>query len=241
MSDSIRLPLETWGRLLGAAMAALWVAGCQAPSPVPDAKAGATRPPIPDPNCGAMDETCPPMMAMVSTGAPMVLEEYGISARFPAGSRVCYGLSGPHAHGFYTRIGDIREACYTSDDPPDDSALSIWADYNAAEWRKLEQLRFDRCRVDDTGDDLLRPNGAPLELKGLRSEACEVVHSDGRLTIEVHAFAGRWSQDSVGRDIPYVSYSAALSTTREKLPKDKAVFARFLDDLALTAPSPDGR
>jgi hypothetical protein len=195
--------------------------------------------PIPDPNCTARDvTTCPPMLAMVSTGAPMVLEEYGISARFPAESRVCYGLSGPHAHGFYTRLGDQRAACWPSRDFPHASAISIWGDGNSAFYKTLEEARGEDCRTTGVGNHLTAPDGRPFRLKRLASRVCERAEANGGFSIEVTAMAGRWGGSDEDADTPYVIYRAGLTTTPDRLAADKVVFQRFLDGLVLTPPHP---
>jgi len=208
----------------------------QAKAPAkPPGTAGRVLSPIPDPNCTARDLTrCPPMQAMVSTGAPMVLEEYGIAARFPADARVCYGLSGPHAQGFYTRLGDQRAACWPSRDAPAVSAISIWADYNSAFYKTLEEARGDACRTKGVGDHLNAPDGRPFRLMGLASRACERAGANGVFSIEVTAMAGRWGGDDEDADAPYVIYTASLTTTSDRLAADTVVFQRFLDGLVST-------
>jgi len=225
--------------------ACLMAAACKGAAD--EAKAPATPPaaaervlsPIPDPNCMARDvTTCPPMQAMLSTGAPMVLEEYGISARFPPGARVCYGLSGPHAHGFYARLGDRRVACWPSRDAPPVSAISIWGDGNSAFYRTLEEASGAGCRTTDVGDHLTAPDGRPFRLKGLAARVCERAEADGGFSIEVTAMAGRWGGDDEEADTPYVIYTAGLTTTQKTLAADKVLFQRFLEGLVLTPPKP---
>jgi hypothetical protein len=216
----------------------LIIASCKAPVETAEAPAKAkpaterVLSPIPDPNCTARDvTTCPPMQAMVSTGAPMVLEEYGVSARFPAGAHVCYGLSGPHAHGFYTRLGDQRAACWPSRNAPPVSAISIWGDGNSAFYKTLEEASGEACRT--TG-----PDGRPFRLKGFASRVCERAEANGGFSIEVTAMAGRWGGDDEEADTPYVIYTAGLTTTSDRFAADRRVFQRFLDGLVLTPPRP---
>ncbi len=212
--------------------------GAKAPAKPPETS-GRVLSPIPDPNCTARDvTTCPPMMAMVSTGAPMVLEEYGISARFPAGARVCYGLSGPHAHGFYARLGDQRAACWPSRDFPHLSAIGIQAYSNSAFYKTLEEASGEGCRTTGVGDHLTAPDGRPFRLKGLASRVCERAEANGGFSIEVTAMAGRWGGEGEEADGPYVIYTASLTTTPQALAADKVVFQRFLDGLVLTPPHP---
>lgn len=223
----------------------LMAAGCKGAAD--EAKAPAKRAataervlsPIPDPNCTARDvTTCPPMQAMVSTGAPMVLEEYGVSARFPAGAHVCYGLSGPHAHGFYTRLGDQRAACWPSRNAPPVSAISIRADYNTAFYKTLEEASGEGCRTTGVGDHLTAPDGRPFRLKGFASRVCERAEANGGFSIEVTAMAGRWRGDDEEADTPYIIYTARLTTTSDRLAADKVLFQRFLDGLVLRPPHP---
>jgi hypothetical protein len=223
----------------------LIIASCKAPVETAEAPAKAkpaterVLSPIPDPNCTARDvTTCPPMQAMVSTGAPMVLEEYGVSARFPAGAHVCYGLSGPHAHGFYTRLGDQRAACWPSRNAPPVSAISIWGDGNSAFYKTLEEASGEACRTTGVGDHLTAPDGRPFRLKGFASRVCERAEANGGFSIEVTAMAGRWGGDDEEADTPYVIYTAGLTTTSDRFAADRRVFQRFLDGLVLTPPRP---
>lgn len=214
--------------------------GCQdsgrpAAKPAP---ADSTPPPIADPNCIERDVTrCPPMMEMVATDAPLVLEEYGIFAHFPVGARACYGLSGAHAHGFYARLGEARAECYAGKDAPKASTIGIWADYNAAFLTSLDQAVGDDCVARRPDVDLNRPDGRPFSLRGLPSRVCIEDDGEGGFMIAVTAMAGRWEGDG-GVMVPRLIYRAYLSTRPATVEADKVVFARFLDALRLTALAP---
>lgn len=222
----------------------LMLAGCKgeaeeanAPSKAVAAAASATRP---GPGCGAADQPECARPAHLSDGTPVANEEYGIQAVFPAGSKVCEGLSGSHPHGFYSRLGDDRMECRPSRDPPNVTALSVWADYNTAFYKTPDEASGEACRTTGVGDRLTAPDGRPFRLKGLASRVCERAGADGAFSIEVTAMVGRWGGDDEDADAPYVIYTAGLTTTPDRLAADKVVFQRFLDGLVLTPPRPSG-
>lgn len=122
--------------------------------------------------------------AVVSTGAPILNEEYGVSAVFPVGARVCEALSGEHPQGLYTRLGDDRMACIPSADPPKVSSIRVLASSNAAFYRTMEQVIGPDCPAPAPGE--------PLGFPGLDTTVCEKRLPDGDIEISLHAFAGEW-------------------------------------------------
>jgi len=227
-----------WGAVAILIVAAA-LAGCEPASEPANERAAAStgRPaqPMRWPGAGCDEQgqpRCAPIMATVSSGAPMINEEYGIAATFPAGSRVCPGRSGSHPHGFYARLGDQRAECFTSKDLPPSSAIGVWADYNAAFHRTLAETGVPCEAADAEGIDV-----RPLVLRGLPSRAC-IERADGWVYITVTAFAGQWGPPSPDpdSDAPYLIYTASLASRDGQLATDLPAFQRFLDGLVLTPP-----
>ncbi len=189
--------------------------------------------PAAEPAVGARPPGPPMRTAEIAGQRPFVNEEYGVAAVFPAGSRVCEALSGEHPHGFYTRLGDERMGCRPSDDAPRASAVTVWADYNAAFYGTLEALTGPNC----SNPSPAAPNDRPFAFPGRTSKACETRSANGDITVSVHAFAGSWKSEP-GREAPYLIYSAYLKTTTRTEVADKSLFQRFLKQIVLTPPEP---
>lgn len=227
-------------RAVAILIVAVGLGGCGPAAEPATSSAGETAQPLrwPEAGCdGRGQPRCAPIMATVSSGAPMINEEYGIAATFSSGSRVCPGLSGSHPHGFYSRLGDERAECFTSKDPPASSAIGIWADYNTAFHRTFSETGASCEAAAAKGIDV-----QPLVLRGLPSRACVERGTGGWVYITVMAFAGRWGPPSADpdSDAPYLIYTASLASRDGQLGTDLQVFRRFLDGLVLTPPAPQG-
>lgn len=189
--------------------------------------------------CGAPQDQAatPPHLwpVEVSTGQRFVNEEFGISAVFPPDTAVCDAESGTHHHGYYGRPGYRGSLCSPSADTPEAVVLGIHGDYNAAEYRTPRDVRTGDCLSEFPDEAMLAPDGKPFALRTLPSTPCILEEDDDRVTILVTGLAGRRHGDESG--VPTVTYSAWLTTSRDRLSGDKALFQRFLADLVLTPPA----
>lgn len=174
-------------------------------------------------------------MAERAGDTPFVNDNFGIIAVFPVGAWVCPGLSWSQPHGFYTRL-EGRFSCPPRRGAARVSTYGVWADWNAAFYRTLDDARGDRPCVRDPRF-IIAPNGRPLGLRGLSSRVCVTSESDGWLTVEVEAFDGRWGGEGEDAEIARVHYTASLVTRAETWERDAALFATFLDALSAKAPS----
>lgn len=207
------------GKVGFALLSAGLLAACQ-PSGPDEAKAPNTPPPA--------------RTAVTSTGAPSVNAEYGVSAVFPTGSRVCESLSGEHPHGFYTRLGDPGMACVPSSDPPKVSSLVIWADYNAGV-QTVEDLSDPTCPNRAPS----MPDGTSLAFPGHTSMVCETRLANGDVEVsvrtclgtQVDAFAGPNGDET--HTVPALVYTAYLHSTTRTEVADKAVFSRLVASVVL--------
>ena len=183
----------------------------------------------------APDAVSPARTAVIASGAPVLNAEYGVSAVFPTGSRVCEALSGEHPHGFYTRLGDPEMDCVPSRDPPKVSSMLIWADYNAAS-QSVEEMGDPTC----PNRNVRAPDGTPLGFPGHDSMACETRLANGDVQVSVRTHLGTQVDNFTGpnsdetRTTPRFVYTAWLHTTTRTEAADKAVFRQLLNTVALS-------
>jgi hypothetical protein len=145
--------------------------------------------------------------------------EYGFSATVPSGMAVCVGRSGTHVHG----VGSVLagQSCENSDRG---ASFSLWADYNAAfEEDAVSVLRL-RSGCENSG---LGVGEWADAISALPTAFCRVDQSDGSVEVLLVAQAGRWPATS-DTQTPYINYTAALNSSRERIEKDLAVFKSFL-------------
>lgn len=165
----------------------------------------------------------------------MINQEYGVRATFPEGAWVCRGESGSHPHGFYAGIDGGRFECPPRGGDGPRGTYGVWADYNAAFYRTLEQAA--PCRNGRT-DAVRAPDGRVLAFKGLRTRTCLSGAPGDPVSLWITAFAGEGpaSSDPEADGAPAFLYHAYLSTSATNLEADTVVFQRFLDQLVLAPP-----
>jgi len=115
-------------------------------------------------------------------------EEMGLSAVFPAGSRVCMSRSGDAARGFYAWYGTDETGCPERGDLPG-AYMGIGSSFNAAFYPSLREAAGEDCRPPaGRVGRLLRE--APLTIPGHRSLSCQ--RRGERIEISIYAMTGRW-------------------------------------------------
>lgn len=173
-------------------------------------------------------------MAEQAGGSPFINDNFGVIAHFPVDAWVCPGLSGGNPHGFYTRLGG-QFSCPPASDATRVSAYGVWANWNAAFDRTLDEARGDRpCWTDVRFSSA--PDGRGFALRGLESRVCVTQRGDTWFTVEVEAFDGRWGGQGEEADTPRVHYTATLTTRPGTWARDAPLFATFLEHLTVGAP-----
>lgn len=170
----------------------------------------------------------------ISTGQRFVNAEFGISAVFPRQAAVCVAESGSHHHGYFGRIGYEGRTCSPSGDTPDAVVLGVYGDYNAAGYRTPREVRTGDCLSEFLDPEMIAPDGRPFEIRDMPSVACLLEEDEERVTILVTGLAGDRGEGEASA--PTITYSAWLTTKRDRLAADKVLFQRFLDGLVLTPP-----
>jgi hypothetical protein len=165
--------------------------------------------------------SCERQRPVVSDGRRFENEEMGLSAVFPAGSRVCLARSGDAARGFYALYGGVP-GCRAEDFG---AAMSLSSSFNSLFYRTAEEAAPDYC--GGVGSDLQEAAGGPFTFPGHRSIACEELDHRGPITITVYALAGEPARGVPAR-APAVIYFASIITRPGRAPADLRMFRAFL-------------
>jgi hypothetical protein len=206
-------------RLLSAAFLAL--TGCQAQEPAQSEPAQATSDPFGD-ELERMRHT--PLESEVATN-----HEYAIAAVFPKGSPVCISDSGSHIHGFHQWL----ESDCTKEAPDVlvDRIISIWADYNAAEYSR-ERAEQRECKSGQSD--------APFKISVPQPKGwtvtCRNLGDDGQIRVTA-AFLATEPDRGFGPDRIHVLYSAGLHTDQTHYQADLSAFKGFLGKARLAGTS----
>jgi len=165
-----------------------------------------------------------------SKAQPVELEEWGVKVIIPDGLPVCFGDSGTHVHGVYTRLD--KKGCKDAEDGP---YLSLWADYNVAfQSNALEILHGASCSN-------VAPSWARGEwtnaIAGLRTALCRVDHTDGKTNIVLAAQSGIWGEGfEEESDKPHFNYTVSFASSKPRLERDLKTFKAFLKSIVITKP-----
>lgn len=208
-----------WPRLLGVAVFVL--TGCQAQESTSGETPQETR------DRDAFGEAWERMRHTPLESEVAINDEYGISAVFPKGSPVCTADSGGHIHGFFQWLEDdcTREAPGVRPD----RYLSVWADYNAAEYSRDEAVEVacsDATRRDVF--DVTVPEGRGW------AASCLEAGDDGTEQFIVmflpkeHEADGGFGPDNIGK-----YYTMRLYTDAAHREADLRTFETFLRRLKL--------
>jgi hypothetical protein len=140
------------------------------------------------------------------------VDEFGLRMAFPAGARICEGLSGAHLHGWAMPIGGNCDNMRRR--------ITVWADWNAV------FLKSPRQAASCSAEGLRRGALFKLGFAGRRSITCD----GGIVTVVAMAWRSpeRWVNGDPGVQAPLVIYEAFLRTTRQTLDRDLAAFRRVL-------------
>jgi len=154
-------------------------------------------------------------------------EEYEIRAVFPKGDPVCPDDSGGHQHGFHQWLdGDCTK------EAPDvrfSRKISIWADYNAAEYSRDEAVQFS---CPDAAQRDVMEIGLPPQAGWVVT--CNETREADREPILMAFFARKPGADSAfGPDDIAFLYSARLYTDPTHRHADMRLFQHFLASLEL--------
>ena len=153
----------------------------------------------------------------------------GLSAVFPAGSRVCMTRSGDAPRGFYAWYGTSAAGCPERGDIAA-GRLAIDSSFNALGDRTPEEA-IGACRPFPASL-AEKSGGGGLSFRRLPSLACMSALPDGWLEISVHALAGR-SPSASPPEAPLVLYTASLTTKPDRLQEDIPMFRSFLGRLQI--------
>jgi hypothetical protein len=162
-----------------------------------------------------------------STGAPAArayqwrsVDEFGLRMTFPAGARICQGLSGPHLHGWAMPIGGDCDNMRRR--------ITVWAEWNAGFLKSPQQA------VPCSAEGLRRGALLKLGFAGRRSVTC---YGD---IITVVAMAWRqperWVNSDPDLQAPLAIYEAFLRTTPQTLDRDLASFRQVLRFVQIRRP-----
>lgn len=187
------------------------------------------------PPCTPEYLSCGLQTPVVSNGRRrFVNEEMGLSAIFPAGSRVCMNRSGDAARGFYAWYGIDEAGCPERGDLAG-TYMGIGSSFNAAFHRSIREAAGGDCRppVGRVGRLLLR---APLRIPGHHSLACQSPGQGEGIEILVYAMTGRWPRD-FNEHAPRMIYWASLQTSPQRLARDLRMFRTFLSNLRIGIPN----
>ena len=187
------------------------------------------------PPCPPEELSCGLQTPVVANGRRrFVNAEMGLSAVFPAGSRVCMSRSGNAARGFYAWYGTTEPGCPERGDIAATS-MGIGSSFNAAFFPSIRDVVGSDCRpLAGNVDRLLRQ--APLAIPGHRSLTCQRPQEGEKIEIMVYAMTGRWPRD-FNQDAPRMIYWASLGTNAERLERDLRMFRTFLGNLRIGLPN----
>lgn len=160
-------------------------------------------------------------------------DEMGLSAVFPAGSRVCLARSGNAARGFYAWYGTDEPGCPERGDIRA-TYMSLSASFNSGFHRTLAEA-VPNCRPP-AGAIARQLAGVRLALPGHASLVCEERGDDARVEIAVQALAGEWPGEP-REEAPFVLYRASLGTTPERLAQDLDMLRAFLATARIGGPA----
>ncbi len=162
-----------------------------------------------------------------SAGQMVVNEEYGFEATTPEGFPTCFGLSGSHIHGVYTRLDG--KGC---DDPRGEAYLSFWADYNAGFKPSVRAYMSGSSACKGT-----RPSrvGVRLSIGGLPTWRCVRKRENGSREMVLVAATGRWDA-GFETTAPHLIYTLSFGTTEQRQTADQALFDAFRGSIVLRKP-----
>lgn len=181
------------------------------------------------PDCPPEQLSCGKQVPVVSDGMrPFENHEMGLTAIFPAGSRVCLSRSGDAARGFYAWYGAAATGCPERGDIAATS-MGLSSAFNASFDRTLVQAAPRDCRPL-SANLTRRLRGAPLAIPGHRFRACQSAGPGGGVEITLYALAGK---PLIEEDAPGVVYFAFLRTPSDPRDQDLAMFRTFLRQLQI--------
>jgi hypothetical protein len=169
-----------------------------------------------------------------SAGQVFVNHEMGLSATFPASSRVCVTRSGNAARGFYALYGLDRQGCPERGDVAA-ARMAINSMFNAAEHRSLMALADDCRSLPPAQERTLQSR--TLRLDGHPTLTCLEVGHHGWVEITVYALAGQ-QPDSLDQTLARTIYMATLVSRAERFDHDLPMFMTFLDGLRIGIDQP---
>jgi hypothetical protein len=209
--------LTRWAGLAGAAFLAL--TGCHAQEAAESETSQATGDRIGD-ALERMRHT--PLDSEVATN-----DEYAIAAVFPKGSPVCILDSGSHIHGFNQWLES--DCTKEAPDVRFDRKISIWADYNAAEYSRSEAAALYCPDTSARGVvDTTVPPGVGWTV------SCREPRVDDQEEIVVAFFSSASERDrGFGPDRIEFLYTVRLATDAAHRTEDMETFRDFLGQLEL--------
>ena len=224
----------------------LALGGCSHPAPSGsderqsvESGSGATLPSSAEPPpCPPEDLSCGLQKPVLSDGVRRFENaEMGLSAVFPAGSRVCLTRSGETPRGFYAWYGSNAKNCPERGDISA-TYMSLSSHFNSLFRKSLSQAVPDDCPpLSEAVKQHLA--GRPLVIPGHQSQVCQWVRADGWAEIYVYAMAGTHPDDEPDA-APHVVYWAALETNAERMERDLRMFLLFLKSVRVGTPFQGG-
>jgi len=159
-------------------------------------------------------------------------DEYAISAVFPKDSSVCTADSGGHVHGFYQWL----ESDCTAEAPGvlrPDRYLSVWADYNAAEYSRDDAVELACSHGTSRG-----PLDATVPAEIGWAASCREEESDAKeQLIVIFLSKATEARAGFGPDNIDVMYTMTLHTDVTHRDADLRTFETFLRRLKLAGSS----
>lgn len=162
-------------------------------------------------------------------GRIFVSDEFGFSARIPAGLALCEATTASHVHGVGTVL--VGADCENKRRLP---GFNIWADYNSGFQKTAIEVLDGHAYCGGA-----RPYWANDELArvidGRRTAICRTSHSDGRIQIALAAQAGKWPDDDAEVGGPFINYTVNFGTTEKRFASDYGVLLAFLRSIRIAA------
>ena len=159
-------------------------------------------------------------------------QEFGFSARFPAGLEICESFSGPHLQGYYVslRPGEsCKDSAYKTSAPG--RYISMVASFNSSFSPGLVGIKPDGCRPLQTKEER-RLGLNRVEIAGLRSVSCIMKGKGGTTAITIGTRFGR-SAFLTGREAraSRVNLLVNLGTDNIHLRRDFSTFRDFVSSV----------
>lgn len=157
-------------------------------------------------------------------------EEFGITLRYRKGLVPCPIPETEHDHGPLLIIDPaLEKGC---NDHDGGRFIGVFASFNAMEaTNRLRDFLRSMCGIVSPKDECLPPP-PNLEIRGLRSAAARVDHSDGWLDVIMVTQAGK-PDPGYDPTAPTVNYDLRLHTKPEYLGQDLRVFRTVLQTIRL--------